>query len=87
MGHLLLRRIVLQLKRAYKRNDKFQLLTVVKFIAHLVNQLVAHEIVALQLLIILLENPTNDTVEVGVGLMRMNKLWRFWSSLIRNVTS
>ncbi|GJR48030.1 pre-mRNA-splicing factor CWC22 [Tanacetum coccineum] len=35
---LLLRRIILQLQRAYKRNDKHQLLAAVKFIAHLVNQ-------------------------------------------------
>ena len=47
MGHLLLRRIVLQHKRACKRNDKLQLLAAIKFIAHLVNQLVAYEIVAL----------------------------------------
>ncbi|KAK8681387.1 hypothetical protein V6N13_053791 [Hibiscus sabdariffa] len=64
VGDLLLRRIVLQLKRAYKRNDKPQLLAAVKFIAHLVNQQVAHEIVALELLTVLLENPTDDSVEV-----------------------
>ncbi|KAJ8771868.1 hypothetical protein K2173_027045 [Erythroxylum novogranatense] len=41
VGDLLLRRMVLQLKGAYKRNDKHQLLTAVKFVAHLVNQQVA----------------------------------------------
>ncbi|XWS65665.1 hypothetical protein CRYUN_Cryun05aG0133100 [Craigia yunnanensis] len=69
VGDLLLRRIVLQLKRAYKRNDKPQLLAAVKFIAHLVNQQVAHEIIALELLTILLENPTDDSVEVAVGFV------------------
>lgn len=69
VGDLLLRRIVLQLKRAYKRNDKPQLLAAVKFIAHLVNQLVAHEIIALELLTVLLENPTDDSVEVAVGFV------------------
>ncbi|KAM7262469.1 hypothetical protein ACFE04_000152 [Oxalis oulophora] len=69
IGDLLLRRIVLQLKRAYKRNDKPQLLAAVKFIAHLVNQQVAHEIIALELLTILLENPTDDSVEVAVGFV------------------
>jgi pre-mRNA-splicing factor CWC22 len=69
MGDLLLRRIVLQLKRAYKRNDKPQLLAAVKFIAHLVNQQVAHEIIALELLTILLEFPTDDGVEVAVGFV------------------
>ncbi|GAV73586.1 MA3 domain-containing protein/MIF4G domain-containing protein [Cephalotus follicularis] len=69
VGDLLLRRIVLQLKRAYKRNDKPQLLALVKFIAHLVNQQVAHEIIALELLTVLLENPTDDSVEVAVGFV------------------
>ncbi|KAL4310267.1 hypothetical protein GQ457_01G024010 [Hibiscus cannabinus] len=69
VGELLLRRIILQLKRAYKRNDKPQLLAAVKFVAHLVNQQVAHEIVALELLTVLLENPTDDSVEVAVGFV------------------
>nr|KYP44860.1 Pre-mRNA-splicing factor CWC22 isogeny [Cajanus cajan] len=69
VGDLLLRRIVLQLKRAYKRNDKPQLLAAVKFIAHLVNQQVAHEIIALELLTVLLEKPTDDSVEVAVGFV------------------
>jgi pre-mRNA-splicing factor CWC22 len=40
------------------------------FIAHLVNQAVAHEIVALQILILLLERPTDDSIEIAVGFMR-----------------
>ncbi|KAF1001941.1 hypothetical protein AG4045_004560 [Apium graveolens] len=69
VGDLLLRRIVLQLQRAYKRNDKPQLLAAVKFIAHLVNQQIVHELVALELLTTLLENPTDDSVEVAVGFV------------------
>ncbi|XP_057547982.1 uncharacterized protein LOC130826417 [Amaranthus tricolor] len=70
VGDLLLRRIILQLKRAYKRNDKPQLIAAVKFIAHLVNQQVAHELVALELLTILLEQPTDDSVEVAVDFVK-----------------
>uniref|UniRef100_A0A166BSY9 MI domain-containing protein n=1 Tax=Daucus carota subsp. sativus TaxID=79200 RepID=A0A166BSY9_DAUCS len=69
VGDLLLRRIILQLQRAYKRNDKPQLLAAVKFIAHLVNQQIVHELVALELLTTLLENPTDDSVEVAVGFV------------------
>ncbi|KAL7227150.1 hypothetical protein ACSBR1_022086 [Camellia fascicularis] len=69
VGELLLRRIILQLKRAYKRNDKPQLLAAVKFIAHLVNQQVVHELVALELLTLLLDKPTDDSVEVAVGFV------------------
>ncbi|KAA8549549.1 hypothetical protein F0562_001433 [Nyssa sinensis] len=69
VGDLLLRRIVLQLKRAYKRNDKPQLLAAVKFIAHVVNQQVVHELLALELLTLLLDRPTDDSVEVAVGFV------------------
>ncbi|XP_050210729.1 uncharacterized protein LOC126661018 [Mercurialis annua] len=69
IGDLLLRRVLLQLKRAYVRNDKPQLLAAVKFVAHLVNQLVAHEILALELLTVLLENPTDDSIEVAVSFV------------------
>ena len=40
------------------------------FIAHLVNQAVAHEIIALEILIFLLERPTDDSIEIAVGFMR-----------------
>jgi len=41
----------------------------VKFVAHLVNQQVAHEIIALELLTVLLEKPSDDSVEVAVGFV------------------
>ncbi|CAH9111128.1 unnamed protein product [Cuscuta epithymum] len=69
VGDLLLRRIVLQLQRAYIRNDKPKLLAAMKFIAHLVNHQVVHELVALELLAVLLENPSDDSVEVAVGFV------------------
>ncbi|KAL9993744.1 putative MIF4G-like, type 3, initiation factor eIF-4 gamma, MA3, MIF4G-like domain superfamily [Helianthus debilis subsp. tardiflorus] len=69
VGELLLRMITLRLRRAYKRNDKHQLLAAAKFIAHLVNQQVAHELIALELLTLLLENPTEDGVEVAVAFV------------------
>ncbi|GJN23991.1 hypothetical protein PR202_gb11695 [Eleusine coracana subsp. coracana] len=47
-----------------------QLLVATKFIAHLVNQVVAHELVSLELLTVLLENPTDDSVEVAVGFVK-----------------
>ncbi len=41
-----------------------------KFLAHLVNQQVAHELLALQLLTLLLERPTDDSVEVAVDFVK-----------------
>ncbi|XP_047967647.1 pre-mRNA-splicing factor CWC22 homolog [Salvia hispanica] len=69
VGYLLLRRIVLQLQRAYKRNDKTQLVAAVKFIAHLLNQRIVDELIGLELLTLLLEKPTDDSVEVAVGFV------------------
>lgn len=40
------------------------------FIAHLCNQYVAHEIVALQILLLCLEKPTDDSIEVAVAFMK-----------------
>ena len=43
----------------------------VKFVAHLVNQQVLHELVALELLTLLLEDPTDDSVEVAIGFLKV----------------
>ena len=66
-GELVLSRAILAFQRAYKRRDKAAALSLVKLIAHLVNQSVAHELLALQILTVLLEDPTDDSVEVAVA--------------------
>ncbi|CAG8720700.1 21546_t:CDS:2 [Rhizophagus irregularis] len=70
IGELVLTRLIVQFRKAYRRNDKTTCLATTSFIAHLCNHLVAHEIVALQILVLLLEHPTSDSVEVAVGFMR-----------------
>lgn len=70
VGETVLHRVVLQFRRAYRRNDKALCLASTKFIAHLVNQHVAHELLVLELLALLLENPTEDSVEVAAGLVK-----------------
>lgn len=69
-GELLLRRLILQFRRAYRRNDKATCLSSTRFIAHLVNQQVAHEILALEVLTLLLHKPTDDSVEVAIGFLK-----------------
>ncbi|KAF8062096.1 Cwc22 [Scenedesmus sp. PABB004] len=66
LGELLCHRLLAQFKRAYKRNDKPITIAASKFIAHLINQGVLHEVLALEMLILLLENPTDDSVEMAV---------------------
>ncbi|KAI0293382.1 armadillo-type protein [Russula brevipes] len=70
IGELLLHRLVSQFRRAFKRNDKTVCHSTTTFIAHLVNQGVAHELIALQILVLLLERPTDDSIEIAVGFTR-----------------
>ena len=70
VGELLLSRLIVQFKKAFKRNDKAVCLSSTTFIAHLVNQQVVHEMVAAQILLLLLHKPTDDSVEIAVGLTR-----------------
>lgn len=66
LGELLCHRLLAQFKRAYKRNDKPITIAAAKFLAHLINQGVLHEVLALEVLILLLENPSDDSVEMAV---------------------
>ena len=70
VGELLLNRLVMQFRKSFKRNDKAVCLSSTTFIAHLCNQQVAHEMVVAQILLLLLHKPTDDSVEIAVGLMR-----------------
>lgn len=54
----LITRDVVQFKRAYKRNDKPICLAVVKFIAHLTNQLVVWDMLAMQIMTLLVADPS-----------------------------
>ncbi|KAI0736821.1 MIF4G-domain-containing protein [Fomitopsis betulina] len=70
VGELLLTRLISQFRRSFKRNDKIVCHSTTTFIAHLVNQGIAHEIIALQILVLLLERPTDDSIEIAVGFTR-----------------
>lgn len=70
VGELLLKRLITQFKKGFKRNDKAVCLSATTFIAHLCNQQVANELVAAQMLLLLLNKPTDDSVEIAVGLTR-----------------
>jgi pre-mRNA-splicing factor CWC22 len=70
VGELLLSRLIIQFKKGFKRNDKAVCLSATTFIAHLCNQQVANELVSAQILLLLLNKPTDDSVEIAVGLTR-----------------
>ncbi|KAF2721867.1 MIF4G-domain-containing protein [Polychaeton citri CBS 116435] len=70
VGELLINRLIIQFRKAYKRNDKSVCHSSTTFMAHLVNQQVVHEMLAAQILLILLNKPTDDSVEIAVGLTK-----------------
>ena len=70
VGALLLARLVMQFKKAFRRNDKAVCLSATAFLAHLCNQQVVHETLPAQILLLLLHKPTDDSVEIAVGLTR-----------------
>ena len=66
---ILIHRVLLQFKRAYKRSNRIQCISSLKMIAHLINHQVLDELVALQLLSLFLENPTEDSIDVATDFM------------------
>lgn len=70
IGELLLKRIIINFRKSYQRNDKMKCIALTKFIAHLVNQQVANEILAGQIFELFLEKPTDDSVELAIIFMK-----------------
>lgn len=70
VGELLVHRLVSQFRRSFRRNDKPKCHATLQFLAHLVNQRVVHELLALEILVLLLEHPTDDSVELAVAFTR-----------------
>ncbi len=69
IGHLLVRRLLLQFRRAYSRSDEVLLSCVCKFLAHLLNQRVVSESVILQVVTIFLEKLSSDSVKICCQLV------------------
>lgn len=70
VGSLVVTRLIVQFRRAYKRNDKPTCVATLTFLAHLCNQHVCSEMLALELLSMLLDKPTDDSVELAVSFTR-----------------
>ncbi|XP_037958156.1 putative uncharacterized protein DDB_G0282133 [Teleopsis dalmanni] len=70
IGELLLKRLIFQFKIAYSRNDKRKCVTVSSFIGDLINQKVAHGVLGFELLTLLIETPTDDSVEIAIDFLK-----------------
>jgi pre-mRNA-splicing factor CWC22 len=67
---LLLRWLVIQFGHGFKCNDKIICISAATFIAHLVNERVVHQLLAQEILTILVETPTDDSVKVAVAFVK-----------------
>lgn len=70
VGELLVKRLVLRFRKAFRRNDKAVCLSTTAFLAHLTNHQVVSENLVAQMLILLLHKPSDDSVEIAVNLTR-----------------
>jgi pre-mRNA-splicing factor CWC22 len=70
VGDLLVRRLVVQFRKSFRRNDKAVCLASTMFLSHLVNTQVVHELLIAEILLLLLNKPSDDSVEIAVGIMK-----------------
>ncbi|KAF2972101.1 hypothetical protein GQX73_g1471 [Xylaria multiplex] len=70
VGELLVKRLVMQFRKSFRRNDRAVCTSSTIFLAHLANQQVVHELLIAQLLLLLLQKPSDDSVEIAVGLTK-----------------
>ncbi|KAI1355654.1 hypothetical protein F5Y01DRAFT_149798 [Xylaria sp. FL0043] len=70
VGELLVKRLVMQFRKSFRRNDRAVAGSSTIFLAHLVNQQVVHEMLVAQILLLLLQKPTDDSVEIAIKLLK-----------------
>ena len=80
VAKLLISRYILQFKKAYERNNKIVCMAAIRMLAHLVNQQVVHEVLALEILSLFLENPTEDSIEMATDFMTE------WGQVLGDIT-
>ncbi|KFH48910.1 Pre-mRNA-splicing factor-like protein [Hapsidospora chrysogenum ATCC 11550] len=71
VGELLIKRLVMQFRKGFRRDDKAVCISSTTFLGHLINQQVQHELLAGQILLLLLNKPTDASVEIAVGFCRV----------------
>jgi pre-mRNA-splicing factor CWC22 len=70
LGELLVKRLVSQFRKAFKRNDKTVCIASSTFLAHLSNQQVVSEMLIAQILLLLLHQPSDDSCEIAVNICK-----------------
>lgn len=72
VGDLVVQRAILHFRKSYQRKDKPGCIAMCLFLGHLFHQSVVHELLILQMLSLLLQgDPTDDSVEIAIRLLRL----------------
>ncbi|KAF2084323.1 MIF4G-domain-containing protein [Saccharata proteae CBS 121410] len=70
IGELLVTRLIINFKKGFRRNDRAVCVSTTTFLAHLTNFQVVHELLVVEILVLLLQKPTDDSVEIAVALLK-----------------
>ncbi|ODV82427.1 uncharacterized protein CANTADRAFT_4421 [Suhomyces tanzawaensis NRRL Y-17324] len=71
VGELIVKRLILQFRRNYMKNNRAICVSSLAFLSYLVNQRVLSEIVILQTVQLLLEKPTHDTIFIATEALKV----------------
>ncbi len=69
IGNLFIRRYIALFKKAYKESNKIQCISTTKMIAHLINYRVVDSLLAFEILMLCLENQTDDSLELACNFL------------------
>ena len=69
IGNLFIRRYISLFKKAYKESNKIQCISTTKMIAHLINYRVVDSLLAFEILMLCLENQTEDSLELACNFL------------------
>ncbi|CAF3624202.1 unnamed protein product [Rotaria sp. Silwood1] len=70
IGQLICKRLISSFRKAHMDDEKTKCFAEAKFLAHLINQRVLHEIIALQILLFLFENRTDDNIILAIESLK-----------------
>ena len=69
IGNLYIRRYIALFKKAYKESNKIQCISTTKMIAHLINYRIVDPLLAFEILMLCLENQTDDSLELSCNFL------------------
>lgn len=70
IGALVVNRLILQYRVSFMSDNKLKCLSTVRFIAHLTNQEVVHEVLGFQLIDHLIDKPTPSSIEIVIAFIK-----------------